>query len=126
MVRLKKNIKRLSIKQRDVGKCAMDRVKLKENVRAIALASRIIHVAAGNARMILVIASNIFHANQFVQLVDFYPLYHSPIDSRNITIQNYIGNCWIDFRFRHRHLGDLCLDSLLEFTLTVYLSLFLC
>ena len=59
MVRLKKNIKRLSIKQRDVGKCAIDRVKLKENARAIALASRLIHVAAGNARMMLLIASNI-------------------------------------------------------------------
>ena len=87
----------------------MDRVKLKENARAIALASRLIHVAVGNARLILVIAPNIFHANQFVQLVDWYPSYHSPIDSRNITIQNYIGNCCIDFRFRRCHLGDLCL-----------------
>ena len=37
MARVKKNIRVLSIKQRDVGKFAAERVKLKENARVIAL-----------------------------------------------------------------------------------------
>ena len=98
MVRLKKNISDLSIKQRGVGKCAMERVKFKENTRAIVLAGRLLHGAPANTRIILVAASFILTVNQFVQLVDWYPVYHAPIDSRNITIQNYVGNCWIDFR----------------------------
>ena len=109
MVRVKKNISDLSIKQRGVGKCALERVKYKENARAIALAARHILGAVGNTRIMLVAASFILTVNQFVQLVDWYPVYHAPIESRNITVQNYVGNCWIDFRFRRCHLGDLCL-----------------
>jgi hypothetical protein len=109
MVRIKKNLSALSIKQRGVGKCATERVKLKENARAIALAARLILATEGNVRNMLVVTSFILHVNQFVQLIDWYPLYHAPIESHDITIQNYTGNCWIDFRFRRCHLSDLCL-----------------
>ena len=109
MARVKKNIRVLSIKQRGVGKCAAERVKLKENARVIALTERLTLGTADDVRITLVLASFFLYVNQFVQLVDWYPLYHAPIKTCNITIQNYHGNCWIDFRFRRFHLSDLCL-----------------
>ena len=109
MARVKKNIRVLSIKRRGVGKCAAERVKLKENARAIVLAERLTLGAADNVRITLVLASFFLYVDQFVQLVDWYPLYHAPIKKCNVTIQNYHGNCWIDFRFRRSHLSDLCL-----------------
>ena len=71
-----------------VGKCAAERVKLNENARAIALAARLTLGAADNARIILALASFFLHVNRFVDLVDWYPLYHAPISMCNITIQN--------------------------------------
>ena len=48
-------------------------------------------------------------SEQFINMFDWTPVYHSPIEPRDITILNYIGNCHIDLRFRRCHLRELCI-----------------
>ena len=51
MVRFKKSIGRLSIKQRGRGKCSLERVQLKENQRLIGGFAQIFLTSGGAVRM---------------------------------------------------------------------------
>ena len=109
MARIKKNISTLSIKRRSTGKCALERQKEKENNRLIIGLAHLYMSSRGVVRRNALLAIYLTMQSNLLIKIDFFPLFHPPIQRYNYTINTYPGNTWIDLRFRKQHLSQLCL-----------------
>ena len=106
-MRFKKTISKSSIKKRESGSCALERIKIKENKLLLHAFRQIAINSQGVVRRNAIIAIFLLHRQIVFGLIEFFPLYYAKVGMKHISIINFPGSTWINLRFRRVHLQDL-------------------